>query len=115
MLAFLLSGVNMAHVNQFHGRSIRFGSGLSVGFNWVHGNGRTSKTSAVLASYHHPESITWRWALDWVRPTKLLVLPRVQHWKPNPQATMGSFSILLPLIGAFAFRWQAHMFRKAAK
>lgn len=95
------------YINRFHGLSYVFTNGLSIGFNWIHGNGTTSKKSAVIAAYHHPESITWRWALDWIRPEKLFVMPRFRIWNKHT----GSASVTLPIIGGFEFRWQQHMWR----
>lgn len=104
----------MAYINKFLGRSIQFRNGLSVGFNWVHGNGSTSKTSATLAAYHHPDSITWRWALYWQKPQSLLCLPRLTVWRPGGRKSrMGSYTLTLPLVGALSLSWQQHMFRKA--
>ena len=51
------------YINRFLGRSLHFKNGFHIGFNWMHGNGHSSKTAAVLAGYHHPNSITWRWSL----------------------------------------------------
>lgn len=102
----------MVHINRFLGWSVELASGLSIGFNWVHGNGQTSKTSAILAGYHHPDSITWRWALYWEKPAALRWLPRASVWRPQPDSAMGSRTLVLPLVGSLCLRWQAHMFRK---
>lgn len=102
------------YINRFLGRSLHFKNGFHIGFNWMHGNGHSSKTAAVLAGYHHPNSITWRWSLQWIKPNKHC------WWKLKTSAwpekgrryTTGSRSILLPLIGGFTVSWQQHMFRK---
>lgn len=96
-------------IDRYYGRSIAFRNGLSLGFNWVHGNGTTSKTSAILAGYHPPRSITWRWAFYWVRTRRLFQLGFSARW-----SMYGYVGILLPLIGGFDFRWQPYMWRKNA-
>lgn len=48
---------------------------LFLGFTWMHdGQGYSSHTSAVIASWHRPKSITWRWVLTWHRPYRWRVL-----------------------------------------
>lgn len=103
------------YVNRFLGRSLQFTNGYSVGFNWVHGNGETSKTSAILAGFHHPDSITWRWALYWEKPALKTWRPSVYRWKPRPTAEYGSAGIYLPLLGGLTLSWQAHMFRNSKR
>lgn len=95
------------YINRFHGWSIEFGNGFKLGFNWVHGNGKTSKTSAVIAGFHHPKSITWRWAIYWIKPKKLFVFPSFRIWNK----CTGSAEITLPLIGGLSFNWQQNMWR----
>jgi hypothetical protein len=95
------------HINRFHGRSIRFRNGFAIGFNWTHGNGSTTKTSAIIAGYHPPQSITWRWALYWNRPQKLF-----QFSASKRSRRYGYFGITLPLIGGFKLNWQPYMWRK---
>lgn len=102
----------MFTIYRFLGRSIHFSNGFSLGFHWVHGNGSTSKTSAVLAAYHPPSSITWGWCLDWNRPQRLAVWPKLSRW--NPAKGYGSLSLTLPLIGGFTVRWQPLMRRRGA-
>ncbi len=89
-------------INSFFGRSVKFSNGFRIGFNWVHGNGRTSKTSAVLASYHPPNSITWVWALYWNKPN---------GWKPSTGKLFRGIYVRLPLFGGLEVRWQAPMKR----
>lgn len=86
----------------------RIGRALRVGFAWVYGgDGESSHTSAVLASYHHPASITWRWALYWNRPSRGFAARR---WVgPNGH---GFISISSPLSGLY-FSWQPHCWRPA--
>jgi hypothetical protein len=104
------------YINRFLGRSMNFQNGLSVGFNWVYGNGFTSKTSAVLVSFHHPKSITWRWVLRWHKPTQWLTLPKVTRWFPTGQSKslMGSYQLVLPIGGALALDYQPHMWKTPA-
>jgi hypothetical protein len=97
----------MGSVDRFYGWSYHFSNGFSIGFNWIHGNGRTSKSSAVIAAYHHPNSITWRWALEWVKPKGLL--PLFRAWGNK---SYGSVSFYLPVFGGFYLRWQQHMMLK---
>ena len=71
----------------------------------------------VIASYHHPDSITWRWCLS--------LDHRYGHWKCwpkiGPSWNMGkwwtlngniSFWFTIPLLGVFGFSTQEHMWRK---
>lgn len=101
------------HIYRFLGYKLCFDNGFDIGFSWVHGNGQTSKQTASLASYHHPNSITWRWALYWAKPTKKTWwMLKLHSWKPRKNSGMGSRGIVIPLIGEFTVRWQEHMFRK---
>lgn len=104
----------MFTIDRFLGRSVHFSNGFGLGFNWVHGNGETSKTSAILAGYHPPWSLTWGWALYWDRPQSLVLLPKVSRWTPSPGSGYGSLAITLPLIGGFSLRWQPLMRRRGA-
>ena len=73
----------------------------------------------VIASYHHPDSITWRWSLSYYLPTKKTYWrwPKIKpgyfcgqkYRSPN-----GNFSggINIPLIGSFWVSTQEHMWRK---
>ena len=96
------------YINRFFGYSLHFANGLSLGFNWSHGNGTTSKTSAILAGYHPPRSITWRWALDWNKPRKTII-PFVRKW--GALSGYGSLSVGFPLVGGITFRWQPEVRR----
>lgn len=91
------------HINTYFGRSLVFDNGFKVGFNWVHGNGRTSKTSAVIAGYHPQRSITWLWALYWNKPA---------GWMLSMGKLWDGVYVRLPLLGALELRWQAAMPRK---
>ena len=93
------------YINTFFGRSVEFSNGFHVGFNWVHGNGRTSKTSAVIAGYHPPSSITWLWALYWCKPA---------GWKPSAGKLFHGYYVRLPVLGALELRWQKAMPHNAA-
>jgi hypothetical protein len=93
----------MSGIDKFLGRRIVFRNGLSLGFSWTHGNGCSSKTSAMIASFHPPRSITWLWAVYWIKP----------RWNTTPHATRGhrSWSIGLPLLGSLMLITQAEMLR----
>jgi hypothetical protein len=84
-------------------------AGLKLGFTWVHCNGESSHSSACLLSFHHPLSITWRWALYWIRPRGIGKFT-CSRWRP-PNDEMGSITFGLPFIGAFSLSWQAHLWR----
>lgn len=101
-------------IHRFHGRSVHFANGLGLGFNWVHGNGDTTKTSAILAGYHPPWSLTWGWALYWERPQRPWRLPKVSRWAPAAGSGYGSLSIMLPLVGGLTLNWQPLMRRRGA-
>ena len=87
---------------------MKFSNGFSMGFKWVHSNGESSKTSAVLAAYHHPNSITWRWALYWNKHYRLTF--KILSWCRYPDGH-GSATLTLPFIGGLTLSTQAHMFR----
>jgi hypothetical protein len=93
------------YINTFFGRSVGFSNGFHIGFNWVHCNGITSKTSAVIAGYHPPSSITWLWALYWSKPA---------GWKPSAGKLFRGAYVRLPMLGALELRWQSSMPRKTA-
>jgi len=80
-------------------------NGFYIGFTWVHdGDGRSSKTSACIASYHHPKSITWRWALYWERRKPFGFFKwSFREW--------GSIGFVFPVIGGLTLRWQETLWR----
>lgn len=83
--------------------------GLRAGFTWVYGgDGTSSKTSAMLASYHHPGSITWRWAIYWSKPHRITW--RVVSWFRC--SGYNRYGLTLPFIGALTLQTQPHMFRR---
>lgn len=84
-----------------------FRNGLFLGFCWVHCNGEYSHSSAVLASYHHPRSITWRWALYWHKAGKPIL--KIITWNRLP--SYGSYTVTLPFVGSLRLVTQEHMFR----
>lgn len=98
----------MIRINRFLGRSFVFPNGLTIGFNWMHGNGESSRTVATLASYHPPSSITWLWVLRWARPRRLSFLPTIRRGYTH----RGSAIITLPLVGSFWLDRQDRMNRK---
>jgi len=103
----------MLGVRRFRGNVIasplkRFRNGVNIDLAWVHCNGETSYSTVIIASYHHPRSITWRWALYYARN---------HHAIPNVRRFIGNGSgfviITLPFwLGELDFRWQAHMMRE---
>lgn len=99
---------SLFHINRYFGRSIEFRNGLAIGFNWCWSQGTSSRTSATLAAYHPPSSITWVWALYWSKPRKLLFIPSVYFRR----GLYGRFAINLPLVGGLDFSWQPRMERK---
>lgn len=82
---------------------IKFRNGFSVGFAWIHCNGESSKTSALIAAYHPTKSITWLWALDWSKPSS---------WIPSAKKLGKSAYVSLPVLGCISFRWQSPMWVK---
>ena len=83
------------------GSMLHFKNGLQLGFRWHHGgDGRSSKTTALLATYHHPDSITWRWVLVWSKPSRKAWLPSVDYRQ-----------ISMPILGTLTWETQDHMFR----
>lgn len=98
------------NINRYFGRSIKFRNGLSIGFNWCWSQGTSTRTSATLAAYHPPSSITWLWALYWIKPRKLLSMPSVYFRR----ALYGRIAFSLPLVGGLDLNWQPRMDRKAS-
>lgn len=96
----------MGQVDRFLGWSYQFKNGLHIGFNWVHGNGRTAKTIACIAGYHHPNSITWRWALYWHKPSSF------KAWYCRRKGIYGEIGFGVPIAGGLCLSWQPHMMRK---
>lgn len=65
--------------------------------------------SWVIAAWHWPWSITWRWVLDWT-PWSDTSDPRPVRWNINKNG--GGFIILgLPVLGSLYFAWQRNMRR----
>ena len=80
--------------------------GLKLNLRWTHdGQGYSSHTSYSLASYHHPDSCTWRWALYWNRNRGWK--PIAHYWTPNKGKT-GSMGLTFPIIGGLFLSWQQH-------
>lgn len=101
------------YIDKHLGHRIVFAGGFSIGFAWIHCGGETTKSSAILAAYHPPQSITWLWALDWTRPARLLCHPAIRKW--SAQNGSGSTTLVLPFIGSFTLRRQEPMWRKNGK
>jgi hypothetical protein len=72
----------------------------------------------VVASCHHPDSITWRWSISFDGRNTKLCWPKF-----GPSYSMGTklfsprgdigFWICIPLVGTFGFNTQKHMWREA--
>ena len=95
----------MIHISETRLINIISIKGFWAGFKWIHCNGETSKTSALIASYHHPKSITWRWSLSWSK--KLSYDKKWLYYKNNNGVVFG-FS--LPIVGGLTILTQKHMF-----
>ena len=74
--------------------------GLYVGFTWVWGNGNTSRTTALVAAYHHPRSLTWRWGLYWLAPSGWFVQ------RPHSHNGYGGMMVGVPIFGGLMVQWQ---------
>jgi hypothetical protein len=59
-----------------------------------------TKGSYVLAAWHHPKAITWKWALYWQWSWRL----HFHHW--NGGNGYGHAYLSIPLVGWFSFNWQ---------
>lgn len=77
--------------------------GLRIGFSWVYGSdGLSSKTSAILASYHDPRKIMWRWALYWNKSKG-----KFSVWRHGTkQSSQGSMGFSIPFLGGLNYSWQ---------
>ena len=78
-------------------------------FKRQHSNG-TPISSWTLAAYHHPHSITWRWAIWYSRKAgkARLYFHRVyKHQGFNFQA-----GISLPALGTLSIHTQPHMWER---
>lgn len=83
-----------------------FWIGFSMRPAWVHCNGESSHSSVMLAAFHHPVSITWRWAIYWNVPWKL----KAQRFSFKRWASdYGWFEIQAPFLGSIRFNWQPHV------
>lgn len=76
-------------------------------FSRVHCNGKATG-DWMVAGWHWPSSITWRWSLKWSksRPIKKLHFHRYNNGG-------GSAWVRLPLVGQLHLSWQTNMWRKA--
>ena len=64
--------------------------------------------SYVVAAYHHPDSITWRWSIWYSLPRKLFVLPKLQYDSTNGY---GYLSLNVPIFGSISLNTQPSMWR----
>lgn len=100
-------------LNRVHGCSIVFKRGLSIGFNWVHSDWTRSHTTATLVAYHHPRSVTWRWALRWTKPSQVWCPFKFTSWFPcGKNSPWGNYTLTVPLVGMFTLDYQAPMWRR---
>lgn len=99
-------------IDRYFGRSLVFDNGLSIGFNWMHCSGVSTKSCATLIAYHHPRSITWRFALRWTKPSKLVWWPQLKRWVPSAsKSLLGNYRLTLPLVGTLTLDYQPHTWR----
>jgi len=81
---------------------LQFWNGLFLGFAW-YGNSNARRNTALIAMYKHLESATYRWCVDWHRPSKhdkLQLLTRNKHL----------YKLIVPYIGKFVLSRQDHYF-----
>lgn len=78
-------------------------------FTRMHANG-TPIASWVVASYHHPDSITWRWPIRYSRRAGKpgVYFTRVYRY----QGFNFHAGINLPLLGSLSVQTQPHMWEK---
>lgn len=83
--------------------------GFDIGFTWTYdGTGFSSKRSAAIAGYHPRDSITWRWALYWQRPT-LRTLFKLSKNLHRLGSAHKSYNVTLPVVGGFSLALQETM------
>lgn len=99
MLTKLLNRVGVGvRVDSLTPLQLQFPNGFDIGWSWVHCNYESSRTSAILASYHDPKSITWSWALYWQQPQgyypEFTITPKRNDYGPD-------YAALIPFVGYF--------------
>lgn len=73
------------------------------------------RSKGVIAAYHHPDSLTWRWSLtwqwrffpQWLNPLKFIMFARMA-WSTGGQATV----CLGPI--ALNYHWQEPMWKETS-
>jgi len=95
---------------EYGGKYLAFNNGFKIGFRWTGHDGYTSKTRANIITFHHPESLTWRYVISWGVPRKMFFLPKF-GWIRGKQDG-GGYWISLPFIGQLSFDYQENMWRK---
>lgn len=80
--------------------------GWWFGFEWVHCNGESSRTSALVAARHPRASITWTFAV-YVNRRSAQSKPWGWSWW-NPPSGYGSACVATPL-GGVSIAWQPFM------
>lgn len=71
----------------------------------------------IIASYHHQDSITWRWSIIFDGRYSKICLPKfgpgyymgTKYFSPNGDL---SIWLVIPWVGTFSFNTQKHMWRK---
>lgn len=91
------------------GWELKLPIGFKLGFIWHSSQGESSKSSAVLFSWHHPKSITWRFSFTWSKPSKLISMPSFKFQR-NPSG-YNWYHLHLPIGGGFGLSTQPHMRR----
>jgi len=89
-------------------------NGLTLRPRFFYGGDKIDRNAIMLAGWHNPRSITWRWVLSYHRRNSPWWRPRLplRLWRHNAG---GSIYLRLPLIGSLCFAWQQSMWRDAKK
>jgi hypothetical protein len=76
---------------------------LIVGPHYFTDGAGTDRRSVLLAAWHSPRSVTWRWTLSWHSY-------RARGYRHN---CGGSCAVPIPLAGSLCFAWQRPIWREA--
>lgn len=88
-------------------------TGLWFGFCWTFdGTGYSSKTRACIASFEPADSLTWRWALYYVRPQGV---NQFSFWRSIPSNGYWETRVRVPFLGGLELVWQPRCRRREAK
>jgi hypothetical protein len=77
--------------------------------NRIHCNGEPTR-SILIAGWHWPRSITWRWALDW---TPYVKGPTLFRWPDHPTEGSAFAGVRIPLLGCVTLWMQPNMAKRA--